>query len=254
MSRPLSLVVITLALVCSETSEAQASDDAHVTPLLQQDTIVPEGMPSFLQKMTSAEGAAMCHRGDKLEGCFGQQGPMCDAVATDPCWMQHDGTKKQLTSVGSLAHDMCCALCPEGQMCNEDWTNAKSGLANMDDNVPCALEWRKAVWNQIDGRGWCAYKEEARKVVENGQTKRYSVTGWDGKNVRYMDLPMTDHTQRLCAPPGQALDCPDCQKCGGWWEPKCEHGRQHQGDYQFCCSGAFKQVHDFAFKKWGTCA
>merc|ERR1712159_678495 len=158
-------------------------------------------------RLTSAEGAKQCHKSDKEEGCFGQQGPMCDAVATDPCWMQHDGKKKQLTSVGSLAHDMCCVLCPEGQMCNENWLGAKQGLTNMDDNVPCALEWRKAVWNQIDHRGWCEYKAPPRKIVMNGARKQYTVTGADGKNVQYMELPLTADTQKFCGPKGQALDC-----------------------------------------------
>lgn len=101
------------------------------------------------------------------EHCFGGLGPGCAGGLpgifgwAQPKWERHfklpDGTEMAYVevgvAVGSIMHDNACMDAPQGEgvACN--------GYVAIDDltkhdGLPASMEWNKAGWNVIDGRGW----------------------------------------------------------------------------------------------------
>lgn len=101
------------------------------------------------------------------EQCFGGLGPGCTGTLppifewAQPRWQRifrlPDGTEMGYVeigvAIGSILHDNACMDAPQGRglACN--------GYVPIDDltkhaGEPAAIEWNKAGWNVIDGRGW----------------------------------------------------------------------------------------------------
>jgi hypothetical protein len=194
-----------------------------------------------------------CHKMTEPETCFGAVGPKCDKlIGLDSCpqgW--------QAVSVGSLVHDTCCHHCEEGTYCSSvlsadplSWTSYMYSNRSFQDDVakdyPCTLEWRKAVWNLLDKRSWCAPQsaEESDMALAPGNRKYDTTTYWGFLKER-RTLQNVKATAGLCAPNGTSLDCLDCSVC-----EDCPAGI---GDSDFCCSGYFVKVQSVMGKRFGTC-
>lgn len=101
------------------------------------------------------------------EQCFGGLGPGCSGGVPEiygwvqPRWHDYfsmpDGTRMASVelgvAVGSILHDNACMDAPQGQgIACQGW-EAITDLTK-HAGVPAAMEWHKAGWNVIDGRGW----------------------------------------------------------------------------------------------------
>jgi len=187
-----------------------------------------------------------CTTQSQDEYCFGHSGIGCQSVAVlDSC-----GEGKQAVSVGSIAHDTCCLACKEGIACSGSAPGPLS-ITSLDDSQPCALEWRKAVWNSLDGRFWCEAKKEheaSNLDVLPDPARTYGVSNYWGKHVEDRSVHAIRALAHLCAPSGTALSCLDCDTCSN-----CNAGI---GDSQFCCSGHFAHVKYqwWTGKRWGKCS
>jgi len=180
-----------------------------------------------------------------IETCFGAQGAKCEKVPVlDRC-----GEGFQAVSVGSLAHDSCCRQCTDGLQCSRQAPKATSSEA-FNNDYPCALEWRKAVWNALDDRFWCVpVTDAASDVTPVKGTREYDTTTYAGHLEQRRILHNVAATSVLCAPAGTNLDCIGCSTCE---DGSCSAG---VGDSGFCCSGQFMKVQkDVIGKEWGTCA
>jgi len=202
-------------------------------------------------------------------GCFGAVGSNCDKVQ-DPC-----PAGQQSMSVGSLSHDLCCRWCGGGVFCSEP-DISKFLSDSVGDDKACAYEWRKAVWNILDKRGWCV--DQSAMSTNNSDvselpmsdgaqhTFEYDVSDYWGHKVGRRSLEMVTATRNYCAPAKTNLDCLGCDQCGHtesgrrrFWTSRrrstqpCMAG---SGDSQFCCSGKFSKVSSAALglKTWGQCA
>jgi hypothetical protein len=101
------------------------------------------------------------------EQCFGGVGPGCTGGVPEiygwvqPRWRDYfsmpDGTRMASVelgvAVGSILHDNACMDAPQGQgIACQGW-EAITDLTK-HAGVPAAMEWHKAAWNVMDGRGW----------------------------------------------------------------------------------------------------
>lgn len=212
------------------------------------------GAAAFRDTLRTAEENAglNCTVNPQFEECYGLQGAGCNKInLLDTC---PDGW--QAVSVGSLTHDQCCHECMEGQMCSEqglaDFRGGLLGGTLSSGSTPCAREWRKAWWNLIDGRYWCAQQDRTEVgLVDSNATRSYETATFGGQLHERVSMDTAAPADSLCAPADQALDCVDCTDCRG--EHACAEGL---GDSEFCCSGRFREVASSLFgnKRWGICA
>lgn len=157
----------------------------------------------------------------KTEQCFGAVGNGCEGggVIVPPA-RNTGGVRSQWVNVGSIAHDNCCRVTPNGQHCNglnvrqEGW----------GDQYACVKEWRKAVYNWRDQRSWPEnfgpYQSEyAGDDLKEVSARKMSLFNASGEYVGGFSGSETVSTKKLKAPSGTALD----------W-----------GDEQFCASGEFR--------------
>ncbi|HEX6598216.1 MAG TPA: fibronectin type III domain-containing protein [Gemmatimonadaceae bacterium] len=101
------------------------------------------------------------------EQCFGGLGPACSGGVPEiygwvqPRWHDYftmpDGTRMASVelgvAVGSILHDNACMDAPQGTgIACQGWEPVTDLTKHA--GVPAAMEWNKASWNVIDGRGW----------------------------------------------------------------------------------------------------
>ncbi len=188
--------------------------------------------------------AKFLNKRGKPERCFGGIGPGCDGAPLAGTQAQSNGTTKAYVAVGSILHDNCCVRNPDGFMCGGNQNNiADPGqLVGMNDNLACAKEWRKAVYNTRDGRKWTF---DFGPYADTDLSERYGddITPTSGRQTRMADGAgrfnyiynggETPSSRRLCAPTGTNLD---------------------KDDIQFCCSGQFSGTWGaLGVGDWGAC-
>ncbi|HJU90433.1 MAG TPA: hypothetical protein VJ672_13680 [Gemmatimonadaceae bacterium] len=175
------------------------------------------------------------------EQCFGGVGPKCEGGVPDlyawvhPRWHNYftmpDGTEMAYVEmgvvVGSILHDNVCMDAQQGTAIACQGWELVTDLTK-HGGVPGALEWHKATWNVIDGRGW-------RAVFGPYPTNMSARRSWydDVRPVRArrtmmaapvgpLGLPILDQPYRgqerrativLTAPPGTKLDGTDAAFC-----------------------------------------
>lgn len=191
-----------------------------------------------------------CKLSTAPETCFGAQGKKCDKL---PPGIDNCPSGQQAVSAGSLAHDTCCLECfNEGIACSEEAPTPAS-LESLNNSAPCALEWRKAGWNGLDGRYWCVNfdNDKISDVRVIAGTRKFDTSEFGGTLYKSLLLHNRASTSVLCAPGGTDMDCIGCESCTG----NCAKG---MGDSGICCSGYFKKVQVWGVssfsKTFGTCA
>ena len=146
-------------------------------------------------------------------GCLGGGGGFADLITT-PATDLGGGNRRQWVSVGSIMHDNCCRVNPEGQHC-QGFSLAQEGLG--DQNM-CVREWRKAFYNSLDGNRWQATFGPYPSAIFGDNLSR--VPGRKGvlhnslgqAVARYAGVE-TLSTINLMAPPGTRLDTGDETYC-----------------------------------------
>lgn len=146
------------------------------------------------------------------ERCFGSQGSGCDGLALGNeaakagRTRNADGTYNIWISVGSINHDNCCVVHPNGKMCGGN-PAAQSLTSNGDGH--CVAEWDKAFWNAVDGRAWTERfnpnREPNLRIVAGRQSRART-----GQALHPWE---TQETRQYAAPAGQALDPGDQAYC-----------------------------------------
>lgn len=175
------------------------------------------------------------------EQCYGAIGNKCKGggnvilnLLTPAAEDLGNGMKQQWVSVGSILHDNCCRLTPDGQHCQgfnplqEFWP----------DSAHCVKEWRKAFYNSRDNRKWKAvfgpYKNRfSEDNLADSPARKASLFNRIGKKIGYYQGTETVSTRLLNAPSGTALDI---------------------DDVEFCASGKFKSTGSAPLiGHWGIC-
>jgi hypothetical protein len=158
------------------------------------------------------------------EKCFGAVGSQCNGAPGAPAVNLQNGYRRMKVSVGSIAHDTCCARNPDGKWCGK--------YQEIGHNGQCDMEWNKAFWNVIDGRMWehdfnaNTFTDSA--LVSNPRSATFNPNYLGGGVIR---LRETRSSIILSAPRGTALDV---------------------GDEQFCASKRAVQKSS-PFKRWIIC-
>jgi hypothetical protein len=155
------------------------------------------------------------------EQCFGAIGNGClgagggaGNIVTPPATDLGNGFRRQWVSVGSIMHDNCCRVTPEGQHCQ----GVSAAQEGWPDTAACVREWRKAFYNSRDGRRWAAtfgpYGSHLDTDSLNRVTGRTGVLhNWQGQAVGRYNGVETSSSIVLRAPRGTALDTGDEQYC-----------------------------------------
>lgn len=173
---------------------------------------------------------------NKTEYCFGAVGPGCGGAPFASPVKLSGGKLRMKVSVGSIAHDTCCNLHPNGKWCS----GVPSGLASdlksrIGMTSDCDKEWNKAFWNSqpTDNRQWDYVfdpKEAANLApVRNGRRTTFASNYQGGGTVQVQE---TVSTRKLAAPAGTNLDV---------------------GDQDFCASGRASAPKSSFGKSWITC-
>lgn len=175
------------------------------------------------------------------EQCYGAIGNKClgggSAIANifvPPAQNLLNGMKRQWVSVGSILHDNCCRLTPDGQHCQ----GFNPAQEFWPDSRHCVKEWRKAIYNSRDHRKWKAifgpYKDiSSGDDLTEVPARKASLFNRFGVKVGYYKGTETVSTHLLKAPSGTALDI---------------------DDVAFCASGKFKSVGKrLGIGAWGIC-
>jgi len=224
--------------IISAVTYAKSYTDTGLRPSTYSYTIVPintAGENAVDPPSASATVAPVCNpasvalrSGNGQERCFGAVGMQCAGgrmgtkkengiaeAAAPPGVINSDCTITQDVAVGSIMHDNCCVTNHgNGAYC--------SGEAPGTDELDpvCMREWRKAVWNKIDGRFWRQTfgpyltgdqgdqlgTTTARPAKTNGLLGfRDDPQPWPGPE-RYA-------TSQLKAPPGTPLDIDSAAYC-----------------------------------------
>lgn len=197
-----------------------------------------------------------------------------------------DGTVTIKTTVGSILHDLCCMEYPWGAFCdssNYPISQTINALGNADNECACLLPWRKAAWNLINDRYWdVTYSKAVASsdlTFSSKQRRSWLPTSSTGAYLGPSTWGLKERaaTASICAPGGTHLDCPtdddNCYfSCFGVECSSCAPGNSdcsskqiarwnhdgvdsaHGGDFEFCCSGAFKQIHWNLRTQYGVCA
>lgn len=222
----------------SAATNASGYTDTGLRPSTYQYTIVPINTagenavdpPSASATVTQAcvPATVKLRASAGRERCFGAIGMQCAGgrmgtkkedeiaeAAAPPGVINSDCTITQDVAVGSIMHDNCCVTNHgNGAYC--------SGEAPGTDELDpvCMREWRKAVWNKIDGRTWRhtfgPYLSDdqgdqlgtmtARSAKTNGLLGfRDDPQPWPG--------PERYSTRQLVAPPGTPLDIDSAAYC-----------------------------------------
>lgn len=155
--------------------------------------------------------------------CFGGEGSGCEALEKLGNVGVYKVGRTNLSnghylmwiSPGSIKHDTCCLVYPNGKMCGgsvdatPDMKSAASNpLANGDGH--CVAEWDKAFWNANDGRAWTEEFDPNAvpdlTIIDNPrQTKTQS-------GIKLIGIE-TVETRKYSAPAGQNLDVGDEAFC-----------------------------------------
>ncbi|MGQ0708264.1 MAG: hypothetical protein ACT4NV_00785 [Rhodoferax sp.] len=189
-----------------------------------------------MERARAAWAAKFLNRRGQPERCFGGIGPGCGGAPLAGVENQPNGTVRTYVAVGSILHDNCCVRNPDGFMCGGSQNNFAdlAQLAGVNDGLACAKEWRKAVYNNRDGRKW---RFDFGPYTDADLSDRYGddITLTSGRQTRMAnaagqfiytyDGGETPSSRRLCAPAGTNLDKDDVQFCcsgqfsGTWWAP-----------------------------------
>lgn len=157
----------------------------------------------------------------KIERCFGAVGNGCEGgPPLVPPAGNNGGVRSQWVNVGSIAHDNCCRVNPNGQHCK----GHNAFQEGWGDQYACVKEWRKAVYNWRDQRSWPEnfgpyqneYAGDDLKEMPARKMRLFSALGAYAGSFSGNE---TVSTRKLKAPSGTALDI---------------------GDEQFCASGKFR--------------
>lgn len=175
------------------------------------------------------------------EQCYGAIGNKCEGggdtlsnILVPPAQDVGNGMKRQWVSVGSILHDNCCRMTPDGQHCQG--FNLSQEL--MSDSAHCVKEWRKAVYNTRDNRKWQAdfgpYPTSASgDDMSEVPARKASLFDRIGRKIGFYKGTETKSTRLLSAPTGTALDI---------------------DDVAFCASGEFKSTGSMPLiGEWGIC-
>jgi hypothetical protein len=196
------------------------------------------------KRARAAWAAKFLNRRGQSERCFGGIGPGCAGAPLAGVENRPDGITRTYVAVGSILHDNCCLRNPDGFMCGGSQNNfADPGqLFGMNDDLVCAKEWRKAVYNNRDNRKWLF---DFGPYSDGDLSDRYGddITLTGGRQTRMAnsrgqfiytyDGGETPSSRRLCAPTGTNLD---------------------KDDVQFCCSGQFSGTYWApGAGDWGAC-
>jgi hypothetical protein len=162
-----------------------------------------------------------------VEQCFGGIGSKCARIFGVPAGRRtKEGLQEFAVSVGSIAHDNCCRLHPNGFHCREGFTTED-----------CAAEWgqakrdygRRFFWRHEFGPySAIEYTDDLGPVPGRRLVLRNAFDGcYDGLSVE--NAPETVSSRALAAPEGTRLDCGEQEFCAS--------GRAHQPrskDYIVC--------------------
>jgi|GEM_PF-6043920 len=146
-------------------------------------------------------------------GCLGGGGGFANLITT-PATDLPGGSKRQWVSVGSIMHDNCCRVNPEGQHC-QGFSPAQEGWS---DQRMCVREWRKAFYNSFDGFRWQAtFGPYPSALFSDSLSQVPGRRGVLHNNIgqavaRYSGVE-TLSTINLQAPPGTRLDTGDETFC-----------------------------------------
>ena len=163
----------------------------------------------------------------KVERCFGAVGPGCAGAPFASAVKVAGGKLRMKVSVGSISHDTCCNLHPNGKWCGK--------FSEFGHDGNCQKEWNKATWNTqpTDGRHWddTFDPNEAADLtpVRNGRRTTFASNYQGGGVARVQE---TVSTRKLAAPAGTSLDV---------------------GDQEFCASGRASAPKSSFGKNWITC-
>jgi Ricin-type beta-trefoil lectin domain len=170
----------------------------------------------------------------EVEQCFGGIGSKC---ARDPFLRFRvpmgrrdiDGYQRFSVSVGSIAHDNCCRVHPDGRSCR--------GLSSgQEEDAPCQAEWGQAIrdvytghfWQHKFGRPYSAesYTDDLRPVP--GRDLVLLSRSCQG-GITIESPPETASSRALEAPQGTRLDCDQEQFCANGARP-----RARRADFIVC--------------------
>lgn len=185
----------------------------------------------FLAFSTSQNWANKAVEGEQ---CFGAIGVKCkgggDAIEkflAPPAQDSGSGMLRQWVSVGTILHDNCCRLTPDGQHCQ--YFNPSQGL--WTDSRHCVKKWRKVFYNSRDNRKWQTifgpYPDGfTEDDLTDAPARRASLFNRIGRMIGYYKGTETVSTRLLKAPSGTALDIDDVECCAS-------------GNFKFTRSGPF---------------
>lgn len=164
------------------------------------------------------------------ERCFGAVGQACLSQASPGAFqappmfwpvaqVASDCRIIEKVSVGSIIHDNCCRLTPDGLYCQRA---PGDRIADETSDLPCHREWRKAVYDSLEGRNWPVtfgpyYQNNNGDDMTPASGSKRSVTTFGPLGVQ--DAPISyavnevAATRRLSAPGGTKLEYSDAAFC-----------------------------------------
>jgi hypothetical protein len=238
--------------VTSATSMTAVATTPTMTPKAQVDT-QPTSSMSSTPATTGSDGptktpanslsddskqvaAQICEpervelRPSGAERCFGAIGQACKSQAEWGIFnvppinfpvaeVASDCRIQERVSVGSIAHDTCCERNPDGLYCKND---PGDRLQDEISDLPCHREWRKAVYDSIEGRNWTVtfgpyYQGGNGDDLSPASDPIRSLStlgplGVQDAPVRY-GLEEVRATRALAAPSGKKLEYSDVEFC-----------------------------------------
>lgn len=236
-----------MLLVYAKPAVGSVGDEA----LLLQSQGQMEKYVSLQRVVSESTIPPKCEPNPHKEECFGMVGSGCEKVPLPTWgpfskWPVHGDTcpdGQQMTSAGSLTHDVCCYWCagppPVGG----------HGCTGIQDEIPsgdvfsqtaleqdtCGYEWRKAFLDQQEGRFWCGVQMKMAEYDTKFQGKqmeiddmipqaKYNIYSNERQLIEYRTLPWLKSMRHLCAPVDAPLHCigPDCDR----WETDPHGARQ----------------------------